>query len=100
MVHRVDGQHTDSHYLDDTSRTVFNEIEQAFELDANIYFIVVDNSISAIGLDGWRVAGIGGRRGRNGGDTLFPGEFSFKTAAHELGTCFWGCSTISTMMRT
>ena len=84
VVHRVDGQHPDSHYLDNTSSTVFDEIQQDFDLDANIYFIVIDNSINAI--DG--AAGRGDRRGKNGGVALFPGEFSFETAAHELGHAF------------
>ncbi len=88
LIHRVDGQHPDSHYLEDTYGTVFNEIEQMFNLDANIYSIVIDNSTNSIGLDGWRVAGIGERRGKNGGYTLFPGGFSFKIAAHELGHAF------------
>ena len=88
LIHRMDGQHPDSHYLDDTIDTVFDEIERMFDLDANIYFIVIDNSISAIVQGGWLVSGVGGRRGKNGGDTLFPGEFSFKTAAHELGHAF------------
>ena len=83
-VHRVDGQHSDSHYLDDTSRTLEEEIGQVFDLNANIYFIVIDNSINAI--DG--AAGRGGEWGKTGGIALFPGGFSFKTAAHELGHAF------------
>ena len=88
MVHRVDGQHPDSHYLNDTVGTVFNELEKTFDLDANIYFIVIDNGTNSIGQGGQRVAGVGGRRGKNGGDTLFPDGFSFQTAAHELGHAF------------
>ncbi len=88
MVHRVDGQHPDSHYLNNTTNTVFNEIEQVFDLNTNIYFIVIDNSISAIVQGGWRVSGVGGRRDKDSGDTLFPSEFSFQTAAHELGHAF------------
>ena len=57
LVHRVDGQHPDSHYFDNTSRTVPDEIEQAFDLYVNIYLIVVDNSINAIGTGGGRRAG-------------------------------------------
>ena len=89
MVHRVDGQHPDSHYLDDTSRTVLDEIEQAFDRDANVYLIVVDNSIDAIGIGGGRRAGgTGYNRGKNGGHGLVPGGFSFHIAAHELGHGF------------
>ncbi len=88
MVHRVEGQHLDSHYFDDTPGTVINELEQAFDLDANIYFIVIDNSINAIGSGGLRVPGVGGRRGKNGGLGLVTGKFSFESAAHELGHAF------------
>lgn len=38
LVHRVDGQHPDSHYLSGT----VGEAEQAFDFYQNIYFIVVD----------------------------------------------------------
>ena len=51
LVHRVDGQHPDSHYLDVTG-IVYDEIDQAFDLEENIYLIVVDNSINAIGIGG------------------------------------------------
>ena len=40
MIHRVDGQHPDSHYLDNTSATVLDEVEQVFDRAANIYFTV------------------------------------------------------------
>lgn len=88
MVHRVDGQYPDSHYLANTSATVLKEFEQAFDRDANIYLIVVDNSINAIGSRGQRVGGTGGDRGKNGGFGLVHGGFSFHTAAHELGHAF------------
>ena len=83
MVHRVDGQHPDGHYLDDTFGTVQDEIEQAFDVRENIYFIVIDNS------SGDRVvAGVGDRRGKTGGLVVVPGGFDFGTAAHELGHAF------------
>ena len=89
LVQRVDGQYPDIHYLDNTSRTVCDEIEQVFDVRKNIYFIVIDNSIDAIGTDGGqRVGGVGGNRGKNGGYTLVHGGFSFHTAAHELGHAF------------
>ena len=89
MVHRLDGQHPDSHYLDNTSRTVIDEVGQAFDRDANIYLLVIDNSINAIGTGGGRRAGgTGGNIGKNGGEALVPGGFSFRTAAHELGHAF------------
>ena len=89
MVHRVDGQYPDSHYLDNTSATVLDEVEQVFDLSKNIYFIVIDNSINAIGTDGGRRAGgTGYNRGKIGGFALVHGGFSFHTAAHELGHGF------------
>ena len=88
LVHRIDGQYPDSHYLDNTSANVLDEVEQVFDTSMNIYFMVIDNSINAIVSGGWRVGGVGRRRGKNGGVGLFSGEFSFRTAAHELGHAF------------
>ena len=89
VVNRVDGQHPDIYYLDDMEMTVYDEIDQVFDVRNNIYFIVVDNSINAISNGGVTfVRGIGGRIGKNGGDLLIHGEFEFSTAAHELGHAF------------
>ena len=89
LVHRMDGQHSDSHYLDNTSLTVLDEVEQVFDVRKNIYFIVVDNSIDAIGTgNGKQAGGVGVRREKNGGYGLVSGGFSFLTAAHELGHAF------------
>ena len=52
LVHRLDGQHPDSYYLDNTFLTMFDEVEQVFDLRKNVYFIVIDNSIDAIGTGG------------------------------------------------
>ena len=89
IVHRVDGQHADSHYLDNTSSKVPDEIHEAFDRDANVYLIVVDNSNNAIGTSrGRRAGGTGISRGKVGGHALVHGAFSFRTAAHELGHAF------------
>ena len=89
IVHRLNGQHRDSHYLDNTTNSVLAEIGQAFDRHANIYFVVVDNSTNAIGTSGGRLAGgTGGNRGKIGGEALIPSGFSFITAAHELGHVF------------
>ena len=88
LIHRMNGQHPDSHYLGNTSANVLDEIEQVFDPVTNIYFMVIDNSINRIGSGGRRVGGIGGNRGKNGGYGLVPGGFSFRTAAHELGHAF------------
>ena len=89
LIHRVDGQYPDSHYLDNTSFTVLGEIEQLFDLRKNVYFIVIDNGIDAIGTgNGKQAGGVGIRREKNGGYGLVPGGFSFHIAAHELGHAF------------
>ena len=90
LVHRVDGQHGDSHYHDNTPRTVTSEIQHAFDLNANIYFIVVDHSSDVIGLGGGEhAAGIASVSitGRTGYAMVHDG-FSFGVAAHELTHAF------------
>ena len=91
LIHRVNGQYADSHYLDNT-HVVYDEIDTAFDFERNIYVVVVDNSINAIGLGGGRRAGgTGGRRGKSGGNALVPGSLNFEVVAHELGHA-WGLS--------
>ena len=84
MVHRVDGDHPDRYYLADTLDTVFAEIDRAFNREANVYLIVVDNSINRIRGNSCR-RGFGGKRGKYGGYGLVFGGFSRSLAAHELG---------------
>ena len=97
VVHRVDGKHPEIFYIDNTSDTVYQEIEQVFDVSKNVYFIVIDYSINTIGRGG--VIGVGTNYGKNGGTTLMPatfqlgttlspGEFQYRTAAHELGHAF------------
>ena len=88
IVHRVDGRHSDSHYLDYTLSTVQEELRQAFDLWSNIYIVVIDNSIHGIGFWGQLAAGVGIQNGKNGGVGLFSEEFGFTTIAHELGHTF------------
>ena len=88
VVHSMDGQYPDGHYLDNTPATVDDEVKQVFDTEANnVYLIVIDNSIDAIGGAGQRVSGVGGG-GRNGGSALVLGGFSWTLAAHELGHAF------------
>ena len=83
MVLRVEGQHPTDHYLGGSGEV--DEIEQKFDLSANnVYLIVLDNGTDEIKL-GIKGVGIGGR---NSGIAKIPGEFHWKTAAHELGHGF------------
>ena len=94
VVHRVDGQHPDNHYIVNTARTVLSgEIRSMFDMTQNIYFIVIDNSTNGIGFTystgrKAKAGGIGSGEGKNGGVVLIPGRFTFETAAHELGHAF------------
>ena len=84
MVHRVAGPHPDSYYSGKGTREifdiVFDEIEQQFDVSANIYVAVFGNSQP--------LAGLGGRIGKNGGRALFDTRAGWKTMAHELGHTF------------
>ena len=76
MVHRVDGGHPSSYYLATTST---DEIERAFNLNANIYHII---------LDAGYFRGHGGRLGKNAGFSVLPDGLGWDTTAHELGHAF------------
>ena len=84
LVHRVDGRHSDSHYIGRTYWTMYDELEQRFDFERNIYLIVLDNSTDLIGNAG----GIGGDRGKSSGSASVPGSVHFETVAHELGHAF------------
>ena len=88
IVHRVDGGHPNSHYLDEPLDTVLDEIGQSFDLSANVYLTVIDSSadiaLSETGL--W--AGIALSSGKSGGFALVFGGYRSETAAHELGHTF------------
>ena len=87
LVHRVDGQHPDSHYLDVTG-IVYEEIDQVFDLEENIYLVFVDNTIDAIGIGGGRRVGGTGGGYKKRGSALVPGSAGFGLVAHELGHAF------------
>ena len=89
IVHRMDGGHPDTHYLDNTLSTVPDEVDETFDLNANVYLIFIDNSTNLIGRGGVAaVGGVGFRWGKNGGYVLVSGELSFGFVAHELGHAF------------
>ena len=84
IVHRVDGGHPDSYYVDDLA-PVFKESERAFNLNAYISLIVIDNSRGSFG---GGQAGVGDRWGKNSGYAAVTGNVDFGVAAHELGHAF------------
>ena len=86
-VHRVDGEHPQSHYRDDTASTVPGEISQTFDLRANVYLILADHMPGIGEGGGRRVGGVGGPTGKNGGYALVS-HVTFRTMAHELGHAF------------
>ena len=89
LVHRVDGQHPESEYF---SQNVFDEIEEAFDIEANIYLIVLDSEPPLRQQGGGGVAGVGGRTGKGAGFALVPdlldGGITWDVVAHELGHAF------------
>ncbi len=88
LIHRVDGQHPDNHYIDDTWGTMLNEIEQVFAVTENIYLVVIDNGINTIGTGGQHAEGIGIRWRKNSGVALVSNEFSWQVVARQLGYAF------------
>ena len=88
MVHRFDGKHPDSHYLDDTFLTVGGEVREAFNFEENVYLTVVDHSLYGISTDGIVAGGTGRRPWKNGGEVMVPSTFSWWLVAHELGHAF------------
>ena len=87
LVHRVDGQYPFSHYDNTLGTAVVAELEQTFDLDANIYVIVLGTDALRQG-DGQPAGGVGWQHTKNGGALVVPDDFSFFTVAHELGHTF------------
>ena len=96
LVHCVAGQHPDRHYLRNTDSRVIGEIKEIFDLNANVYVIVVDNSINALAKANWfgeksgvrTERGSGMRTGKNSGYGLIVHGFNLDLLAHELGHAF------------
>ncbi|MDE3000876.1 MAG: M12 family metallo-peptidase [Gemmatimonadota bacterium] len=90
LVHRVNAQYLDSHYLDETFVKVLSEIEQAFDTEQNVYIVVIDISTNLIERG---AAGKGTRIGKIGGfalvtsDEMDPWNYH-NVVSHELGHTF------------
>ena len=85
-VHRVDGKRSTSYYNDlNTVDKVIDEIDPVFDIEANVYYITIDNGNSSFYSGDRLVGGFGGRWEKNGGFGMVPGGADFGIAAHELG---------------
>lgn len=90
LVHRVNAQHPDSHYINETFVKVLEEIEQAFDTEQNVYLAVIDISTDVI--NRW-YGGRGTRIGKTGGFGLVTSNemdpFNYhNVVTHELGHTF------------
>ncbi len=84
VVHRVDGQHPDSHYLDSWV-IIRDETQSAFDLSRSIVAVVVDNSNNLLSR---RAVGTASLGGKERGVALVTAEFLWQTLAHELAHIF------------
>ena len=83
VVHRVDGGHPNSYYVDGGGR--WDDIPRKFDFQANnVYLTVWDKGTTSIRPG---VAGSGGG-GRDGGSATVSDRFRWTTVAHELGHTF------------
>ena len=83
VVHRVDGGHPNSYYVD--GGRFWDDIPRKFDFSANnVYLKVWDNGTGSIDPG---VAGRGGG-GRDGGSAEVSARFGWRTVAHELGHTF------------
>ena len=92
VVHRVDGQFTDSYYRQNSFHKVWDEIrEQFYTPQNNIYFTAIDIGNERVGRSYNEVCSVGDSHGASTGHVLIPASgdcFNLKTAAHELGHAF------------
>ena len=92
VVHRVDGQFTDSYYRQNSFHKVWDEIrEQFYTPQNNIYFTAIDIGNERVGRSYNEVCSVGDSHGASTGHVLIPASgdcFNLRTAAHELGHAF------------
>ncbi len=84
LVHRVDGQHPDIHYIRNTW-TLREEIAEVYDLSGNIHVYVIDNSTNRIDVVN---RGEAGRGGKQSGAVLVAADVPWQVMAHELGHAF------------
>ena len=88
LVHRVDGQHPESHYFlnEILQDWHFDEFENSiFDLNENIYVVYIGLSVESPNITGYR-------RSKKAGDVHYPfadyNSLDYKILAHELGHAF------------
>ena len=84
IVHRVDGRHPDSYYLDNTA-IVYEELTQMFNFRNNIYLTTIDVSTNLLSR---QFAGSGIRYTKQGGEAMVVRYAAPDIVAHELGHAF------------
>ena len=88
LVHRVDGEHGDAYYLEETLNRSWEEIFGEYVRHYHVYLIVIDNSTGYLYIgrsDRWRGAAVGGRQR---GVATVTAEFYFGLVRHELAHAF------------
>ena len=88
LVHRVDGEHADRHYVEHggSLREVWKALGRS-----PIEVVVIDFSSHSLPTLSGRAGGLAFTQDRNGqtfGTLVVPGTFSWRTVAHELGHTF------------
>ena len=85
LVHRVDGEHPDRHYVMSTFGGMYEEMKDVYDLSANINVLVIDISTNRID----RVnAGEAAQWSKHSGVAILAGGVYWHTMAHELGHVF------------
>ena len=85
LVHRVDGQHPDRHYVEGTFGAMYEEMKEVFDLSANINVLLIDNSTNKINR---KYSGTGARWSKHSGHASLTDLFIWQIIAHELGHAF------------
>ena len=84
LIHRIDSQHSDKYFRNDTAQRMLDETRRVFDTGANIYIIVLENKTGLIG----NYPGLGSPSYKTGGVALMASGFSWTLLAHELGHAF------------
>ena len=88
MVHRVAGQYPNSHYFSYMQDKVLDEVRHTFDLNSNLYYIVLGTDGGFRRNDGQAGGGTGQRWGKVGGFVMASDKLDFGLTAHELGHAF------------